>query len=56
MPVNLQSADAAECGDGELRMVMKRLTKRDAVTKLKVIDFILAACAVIADSCLKEPV
>ena len=39
MPVNLQSADAAECGDGELRMVMKRLTKRDAVTKLKVIDF-----------------
>ena len=37
VPVNLQSADAAECGDGELRMVMKRLTKRDAVTKLKVI-------------------
>ena len=30
------SGEAAECGDGELRMVMKRLTKKDAVTKLKV--------------------
>jgi len=36
VPANLQSSEAAECSDGELRMIMKRLTKRDAVTKLKV--------------------
>lgn len=36
VPVSSQAADSGECDDGELRMVMKRLTKRDAVTKLKV--------------------
>lgn len=39
VPAAVQSAStasAAECGDGELRIVMKRMTKRDSVTKLKV--------------------
>ncbi|XP_067945873.1 E3 ubiquitin-protein ligase listerin-like [Watersipora subatra] len=38
VPVSTQAADNTECGDGELRMVMKRLTKRDAVTKLKALQ------------------
>lgn len=40
VPASVQSssatASAAECSDGELRMVMKRMTKRDGTTKLKV--------------------
>lgn len=36
VPSSVQTSDSAECEDGELRMILRRLTKRDAVTKLKV--------------------
>ncbi|KAF6016474.1 LTN1 [Bugula neritina] len=44
VPANLQSSEAAECSDGELRMIMKRLTKRDAVTKLKALQNLHSIC------------
>lgn len=35
-PSSSSGAPVMDCMDGELRMIMKRMTKKDSITKLKV--------------------